>query len=72
MIIKSKGVHSSSLSGDDYKNLLNEKQISHGLKISSKKDYVKGYVKLETKRNIRLNPMSYRKRIKIYDYLTKK
>ena len=66
-VIKSKGVLSSNLNEIDFKKLLNNEIINHGAKVSSKKNYPEGFVSIDEKLDINLNPMSYRKRIKIFD-----
>lgn len=72
VIIKAKGVDGSKLNENDFKNLLNGEEISHGVKSYSKKNYSEGFVSIGEKTNIHLNPNKYIKRIKVYDAITKK
>jgi len=56
---------------EDFKEMLNNKIISHAVKGNTKKDYVEGYVSIGIKEGIKLNPNSYIKRTKILDPDTK-
>lgn len=72
VVIKAKGVYGSRLTEKDFITLLNNEEITHGVKGYSKKNYSEGYVSINTKNDIKLNPNNYRKRIKILDPITKK
>lgn len=72
LIIKAKGVNALKLTEDDFKKLLNGEGISHGVKNSSKKNYSEGFVSIDEKTDIHINPNNNQKRIKIYNPITKK
>ena len=66
-VVKAKGVVGKKLTEDDFKQMLDNKIIKHGVKTQSIKSYEKGYVMLENKEDIHLNPNNYVKRIKLFD-----
>lgn len=66
VIIKAKGVKSSSLTEEDFIDLYNNKDINTALKIQSKMDFSLGSVDLITNTEVRLKHPSYKKRVKLY------
>jgi len=72
VIIKAKGVNSYKLTENDFKSLLSGNKINHGVKNYSIKNYSDGFVSIDEKNNIQLNPNNYTKRIKIFDPITNK
>lgn len=67
IVNKAKGINSSSLSYEDYTNLLQNKNVYTATKKQSKIDWSVGHVVIEEKDNITINSDSYTKRAKIYN-----
>ena len=66
IIKRAKGVNAESLTLEDYRKMY-ELETVKAEKVSSFRDYTEGSVVIKTKKDVKLNPSHYNKRIRVYD-----
>ena len=66
VIKRAKGVKAKFLTWEDYKKMYELKEIN-AVKVSSFRDYAKGSVVIKTKKDVKLNPSYYNKRVRLYN-----